>query len=385
MKTYIFIFFVLTGNLILAQEDYDLLYIKGEHNKIFAKSQKMETHEDYYWNSIILDKKGNTLDAIEILYKGISEFDNVKEIETLLSDFLYESGQYLKAKSLLEKHLDTPDRILKHISVLEFQEEYLMAIEMLQREMLVETANLDYLTHLGNNYSRIDNLELAIKEFFKILIINPNDQLIAAKLANLLIKNKDYSRAVEICNIGLSSDSTNRKLVKLKGIASFNKPDFHTDKYCFRYLYEQGDSSKFTLKHLGISEFSIKSFQASREYLLQAFNIDSNDYEICYIIGKCFLNSPEPEQGLPFFNRVDSLLQPDPKILSALNIEKQSIYSSIENYEKALECYNIAYEYNPKPEYVFYMASIHQNRLNDKRKALEEYERFLSILPEKND
>jgi tetratricopeptide (TPR) repeat protein len=241
------------------------------------------------------------------------------------------------------------------------------------------------LEHLGDNYYQVDSIELAIREFLKILNINPNDQLNTVKLARLLIQNKNYTKAIEICDTGLKSDSTNKKLIKLKGIASYNKSDFQTSESCFKYLYENGDSTSFILKHLGISEFENSSFKTSKEHLLQAFQLDSNNFEVCYMLGRCYLNSTDPARGLYFFERVDSLLQPDPKILSALNSEKQSIYSTIEDYEKALACYQKAYEYNPKPEYIFYIASLYQNKLNNPKKAFENYERFLSLLPEKTN
>ena len=66
--------------------------------------------------------------------------------------------------------------------------------------------------------------------------------------------------------------------------------------------------------------------------------------------------------------------------MATLYVEKQSIYHSLQEYEKALNCYEIAYRLNPSSEYIFYMASIHQNYLNNNKKALELYERFLSEL-----
>jgi tetratricopeptide (TPR) repeat protein len=43
----------------------------------------------------------------------------------------------------------------------------------------------------------------------------------------------------------------------------------------------------------------------------------------------------------------------------------------------------MAYQYDSKPEYIFFMASLYQHKLDDKKKALEYYERFISILPQK--
>lgn len=49
--------------------------------------------------------------------------------------------------------------------------------------------------------------------------------------------------------------------------------------------------------------------------------------------------------------------------------------------EKAIECYQHAYAYDPKPEYLFFMASIHQYDLDEPKKALDLYVLFLEKLP----
>ncbi|UCH14982.1 MAG: hypothetical protein JSV22_03200, partial [Bacteroidales bacterium] len=179
----------------------------------------------------------------------------------------------------------------------------------------------------------------------------------------------------------LKNDSTNKKFVKIKGMSSFGKGDFKTAANCFNSLLNKGDSSSFILKHLGISEFNNSLFKTSKEHLLLAFNLDSNDIETCFYLGKAFLNSTSPEKGLYYFNRADSLLQPNPLLLSALYVEKKSVYITIEKYNEALHCYEMAYKYDPMPEYLFYIASLYQNKLDDKKKALEFYEMFLNKLP----
>jgi tetratricopeptide (TPR) repeat protein len=241
------------------------------------------------------------------------------------------------------------------------------------------------LTHFGDNYYQLDSIELALKYYHKVFDRNPADQSTAKKLASLYLKNKDFKKSIAICDTVLKSDSTNIIFLKIKGMASFNKNDFKTAEACFDYLYRKGDSSKFIVKHLGICEFNNSKFSTSRGHLIKAFEMDSNDYETCFYLGKGFLNSTTPEKGLYFLNRIDSLLQPNPLILSALYDEKQSIYSTVNNYNEALNCYKIAYRYNPKPEYLFFIASMYQNKLNDSQKALEYYSRFLESLPPKPD
>lgn len=377
---------ILFSNVVFSQDNsFDLLFLRGEYEQIFEASQVLQSPNDYYWNSLILDKKGETLQALEVLGEGITKFEDNEAIENLFTDFLYKTGQYGQAKPLLEKHIDKYDNFIKYINILEFQGEYGLAIELLINKITTDSLNLEYLSHLGDNYYQHEDIDSAIGIFSKILLINPDDQLIAFKLANLYLKNKKYLKTIETCETGLSSDSTNKKLIKIKGIASFNMEDFKTSELCFKYLYEKGDSSKFILKHLGISEFNNNLLIISEKHLVKAFQLDSSDIEVCYVLGRGYLNSPNPAKGLYFFDRADSLLQPDNKVLSALYNEKQSIYSRLNNHEKALMCYQKAYEYYPKPEYIFFIASLYQYKLNNNKSALENYEKFLSLLPEESE
>ena len=66
-------------------------------------------------------------------------------------------------------------------------------------------------------------------------------------------------------------------------------------------------------------------YKYSREHLMMSHQADSKDFEIYYFPGDAFLYSPTPGVGLFYLNRVDSLLQPDPKTFSTLHNDKQSI------------------------------------------------------------
>lgn len=380
----IIIYLLITGTAF-SQENYELLFLRSEFDRIEQLSRKLETPEDYYWHSFILDNKGKTLNAINYLEEGRAKYHNSTEIEQLLIEFLFRTGQYTQAKPLLQKYSDESMYFLKYISILEFEGEFHTAIRQLNIKLSEDSLNLEYLTHLGDNYYKIDSIQLAVGVFEDILVINPNDQLTAYKLANSYIKLKEYKPAIEICDIALKNDSTIKKFVQTKGIASFRLKNYKEAEACFKQLLLQGDSGKFILKHLGMSEFNTTEYKKSREHLLQAYKIDSNDFEICYMLGRCFLNSPTPAKGLYYFERVESLIQPDTILLSELYNDKHSIYSTLDMYEKALECYKKAYEYNPKPEYIFFIASYYQNKLDDKKRALEYYERFIELLPPKPD
>jgi tetratricopeptide (TPR) repeat protein len=332
---------------------------------------------------MVLDKQGETLKAINILNEGLIKYPDNQTLEKLLIEYLYKTGQYAKAKPLLSKYPDNPDAFLKLISIMGFEGDYQLAIKHLNENIKKDSLNLEYISLLGDYYNQIDSTEASIKTFEKLITLNPNDLKNLNKLANLYIKNKNYSKAIEVCDVVLISDTTNKKFTLIKGIACFNNENFDIAAKCFRFLLDQGDSGKFVLKHLGVSEFRNSMHKDSREHLLLAYQADSNDFEINYFLGKSFLYSSTPGAGLFYLNRVDSLLQPDPNIISILHNDKQSIYSAMGNYTEALKSYEMAYKYNPKPEYIFFIASLYQNRLDNKKKALEYYEHFLTLLPPK--
>ncbi len=371
--------------LTVAQDNYDLLFVKGDFDRILHKSKDLNHPNDFYWSSLVLDKYGETLKAIDILYEGIGNYPDNQMIEKLLIECLYKTGQYSKVKPMLFKYIDNPDMLIKLVNVLAFEGEYLEAVNYLNEKIKTDSLNVEYLSQLGEFYNQIDSLRAAINIFERLVKLNSNDIKNANRLANLYIRNKDYDKAIIICDLVLQNDTVNKKFMRIKGIAAFTKADFDLAARCFNTLFEQGDSGKFVLKHLGISEFRNSFFKESREHLLMAYRLDSNDFETCYFLGKAFLNSPTPAGGLFYFNRVDSLLQPNPVVLSTLYYDKQSIYSAIGKHHEALKCYEMAFNFNPKPEYLFYIASLYQNKLENKNKAIEFYEKFLAQLPPKPD
>jgi tetratricopeptide (TPR) repeat protein len=273
--------------------------------------------------------------------------------------------------------------LLKYVNILGFEREYKLAIDLLKERIKTDSLNIAYLSLLGDYYYQIDSLESSIKVLEKQIDINPNNQVILNKIANLYVKKKDYDKAIQICDIALKNDTLNKKFLRIKGLAGFKNEDYDLARNCFKILLAEHDSGKFVLKHLGVSEFRNSLFKESREHLLLAYQVDSNDFETNYFLGNAFLNSQNPEIGLFYLDRADSLLQPNPIVLSTIYYDKKSIYSTIGNYNEALRCYEKAYNYHPKPEYVFYIASLYQHELDNKKKALEYYERFIGLLPPK--
>lgn len=365
-----------------AQQQYDLLYLQGDLEQIQLRSAKFSDSDDYYWNALVSYEKGEVLAAIATLEAGLAIHTGVEKLECLLAKYYTEAGQYTLATPLLQKNSDRKDIFLLYIKSLVFAESYPLVIDRLAERLQQDSLNATYFKILGESYYHSDSLEEAIKCFEQALIINPKDQVVANKLVSLYLKHKEYKKAISVCNSMLLVDESNKKFVKLRAMANFNLPDFDAAIDDFSYLLNQGDSSRFVIKHLGISELSASRYVDGRKHLKCAYRMDSTDYETSFYLGKAYLNSQYPEKGLFYLNHTLELLKSDPKIVAAVYIEKQSIYSTLLDYEKALECYKMAYKYKAKPEYLFYIASSYENLIKDKKQALLYYEQFLEVLPQ---
>jgi len=379
--TFLSFILLLTGKFIIAQVNYETLYLQNDFNSIVQSAKNLVTADDFYWYALLLENEGNSDTALNITKEGLKKYPGNEKLEILLSDICFEAGRYHEAESLLLKHQSNPESFRQLIQVYEFRNNFEIAIAFLEEKIRTDSTNSWMLMHLGDNYFQLDSLDLALKYYLRKFNSDSSDQVTAVRIANIYLKQKKFDKSIGICNLILSSDSTNKRFIKLIGISHLNKKEFSEAGYYFRQLYEASDSACFIMKNLGICELNTYSFSDARNCLLRAYRLDSNDIETCFCLGKAFMNSMRPEKGLYFFNRADSLSQPDPKVLSAIHFEKQSVYSILGNDQKALSEYKQAYKYNPKPEYLFYMASLYQNKLEEKQKALEYYITFIESLP----
>lgn len=363
-----------------AQSQYELLYLTGDFNQILEKSAVLADSGDYYWNALALNNKGDVLEAIKTLEAGLEKYTMNKQLEQLYLDLLFKTGQYAKSKPLMLKYMASPAIFMKLIRTYEFESDYTAAIHLLEERIHTDSLNLEYLSRLGDNYLQVER-DLSAREIFtKVVKLNPGDISALAKLANIYLRTQVYSQAIYLCNKALQRDPENRTVIKIKGLAAFRQGDTEIAEDCFSYLLEQGDSSIVILKHLGISE--VKNFADNRSYehLLLAYKQDTTDHEVCYFLGRSCINNGIPDVGIYYLDLADTLLQPKPGIEAVIIAGKASAYTAMKEYEKAMACYEKAYKIKPNPEYLFFMASLNQHRLKNKKRALSYYQLFIDSL-----
>jgi tetratricopeptide (TPR) repeat protein len=366
---------------VFSQAEYELLYLQRQYDEIAEKSSGLVSAEDYRWNGIATRLSGDLAGSIQITGQGLDAYPGDRELEMLLGDLYFSAGRYSAAKPILVKYQDNREYFLKLIRVLEFESEHSRAITLLKNKLAEDTLDIEYLGKLADNYLKVDSVSDAKIVLKTLISLDSADQRSLARLANVHLESKEYAEAIMVCNRLLEIDSTNLTVHRIKGFSSFRNGMFPDARKSFMVLYDHGDSGKVVLKHLGICEIKEYKYSDARKHLLQLFAMDSTDHEVCFFLGRAFLNSGDPLRGLYFLDRADSLAQPDPQVMTAIYIEKVTLYTALNMYAEAVSTYEKAYAYNPKPEYLFFMASSYEFNLNNKKKALELYEKFIKCLP----
>lgn len=366
----------------IAQQEYELHFVKNEYAIIIEKANQKQSADDYYWLAIAHNELGETTVALTLLEEGNKQFPQQKKLEIYLSNLYFETGNYYKAKPLLIQYQEESRSILQQlVKIYEFENDHTKAIEILLKANDNKDKDAWILKHLAQNYQLINSLRYTSTYFYKALLANPDDMLTRYRAARYYIKIKQYDSAENYCDVLLAKDSLNTKFTKLKAIASFNKKAYYRSVHSFYKAQELGDTSDFIRKHIGICEIKLQHFDTALYYFQKIESRSKNDFEINYYLGRCMLKTGNPMDAMPYLQKADSLSQPDPKIMESIELDKAVIYHGNKQYLKEIESWNKAYAYTPNPEYLIQIAMVYHSFEKDLEKALDYYEKFLESLP----
>lgn len=377
---------LLSGFVANGQNRYELLFLQNRFNVIIdIAEQRIEsatcTADDFYWYSITANKTGDMTKNIEILAKGTKKYPENEKLRTLLAQAYFDIGDYAKAKKLLEALPRNKQNKMKLAAIYEFNTDYYQAAQIYYDLHRQDTTNMLFLKDLGNNYYRMDSLAKAAFFYEKAWKINPCSQPVAFRLARIYQKTEEYEKSIERCYSILTVDSLNTKFIKQAAFSYFKWEKYEQSKHLWAKILEIGDTTTFVIKYLGISEMNCRNFHVGRDHLLMAYERDTSDFEICFYLGRAYLNSMEKEKGLDFLRKANALIQPKPKVLTAISQEKATILNALHRYREAIAEHKKSYTLSKNPKYLFYIASIYHKQLENKTEALKYYELFLDKLP----
>lgn len=367
----------------------DILLIQGNYSEVVSKCSDIIKADSLnpeiyfklglaYQNLMLADK------SIEALTQAIKLSPDSKKYNLSLAKVYYNSGKTKLAQPIF-MNLCSQDSLnwvySYYLTDLYMQKGlYENALKIYKRFYAQDTTNTLYIDKVAFCNLRLENYDEAIKLYEKSLSINKRNISALKNLSYLYMKENMVDTAIYQLNKGLEYDSTDFDLYSRRGDIYFSQNlHFKAANDYFKVL-SSGDTSKIVLKKIGIGlAYNNQSIEALN-YLLLAFQKDSNDFEISSYIGQTYFNLKQYKKSIKYYNKVLKLLSPIAKQIDYTNVLLADSYRDSSLYNEALNYYSKSLNSKYTARICMTIANIYDEKLKNYDKAISYYQLFLNNL-----
>ena len=380
-----------------AQETIFDHYYSGNYQQVIELSTTSISSGDTAFNSRYLKalaevQLGKTAEAIQTLEEARIVFPENQMAKRMLAAQYEAAGDYVKAWNFYLDlvSMDSSDVAswLKLADIASFRQHYPQAITALEKVLALDSPNLSSLMMMGDILKRHNN-SLAVIYYERAYHLYPDNQKAAYALGNLYIQAKKAWETIPICEHILNIDSTSIKFRKLFGYTYYKIGEPHNAVPNFEYATVLGDSTAFTFKFKGISQYLTVNFKGAISSLKYAAQKDSMDAEVYFFLGASMATTPQKKEAMDHLNKSLELMEPDPIVTSRIYSEQGNIKRLETEYEEAYALYNKAWDADTTNLMALYlMASILDNSMHKSEEALVDYQRYIDHvdrLPEQKE
>jgi tetratricopeptide (TPR) repeat protein len=344
-------------------------------------------------NNELLFMKGLSLaaiyrysEAIAALECALGEEPASIKILSELAGVYRQAGEMEKAIKAHQKIIAlAPDNIyfrLQLANLYNAEERFREAVVVFLECYQLDSSSFFVARQLGNCYNELKRSDSAIRYYRRALRINPYDQYVTGKLVNVFIREDDIAMALYWSQIYLEQqDSACIPILKQNGYCNYLLIDFQSAAKQFGKCAALGDSSKFTMKYLGLANYKQEKYDTATPFFRAAFFSDTTDAEVCFYYGVSAYRSLEIDTGLAYLTRTLRLLLPSGQFLSTLYSELADAYTSNGAADTAVVFLRKALEADPaKNTLRFKLAYQIDYYLRKPYEALPWYREFLKNL-----
>lgn len=233
------------------------------------------------------------------------------------------------------------------------------ALDVYMRQLSVDPSNVTLLTLVGDCFVDMKLISPAMSYYGKAFYEDMQNASLAIKATNLVLANKDYvpyygdflSRMLERA---ISKAPAFFPLRQTLGVLKYTDKQFPESEEIFTRLLGDGDSSRITLKYLGLVKFQQTNYKAALPFFIKAYplyigmNGEPTDIDLAMKYGEALCRTGSCSEALEIFEIVDNTVRPDSRFLSVLEMMKGMSYTYTMKKDKAIEAYWKAYKLNPE-------------------------------------
>ncbi|HTH81814.1 MAG TPA: tetratricopeptide repeat protein [Mucilaginibacter sp.] len=248
-----------------------------------------------------------------------------------------------------------------------------------KRLVVIDTLNFNAFNRLAHIYNEKKDLKNEVYYLQKANNLNPTDADVAADLSDAYILVPQFSKAEKVLNIAIAADPDNifllQSLLRLHYIES-NWPQ--TVKIGERLLL-LSDSSSNTLAKLGRAYYQTKNYTCGIATLLHIPENDQTENTV-YFTAACYKLLKDQKKAIVYFNKAIELSIS--KGTATYYNEVADSYETLKQYKKSLEAYQKGLLYDDKPISYYFLATLYDTELKNKKNALKYYKKFVAFKPD---
>lgn len=222
----------------------------------------------------------------------------------------------------------------------------------------MDSSNVTLLTLIGDCYAELKLISHALHYYEAAFYKDIQNATLAIKMANLVLSNKEnvalYGNFMSrLLNHAISRTPESFPLRQTLGALKYTDKQYPETKKIFSRLLKEGDTSRITLKYLGLVEYQQENYNAALPFLEKAYPLYLGgndlpvDIDLAMKYGEVFCRTDFCSDALDIFEVVEKTIQPDKKSLSLLEAMKAMSYTFTMKRDKAVEAYWKAYKWNP--------------------------------------
>ncbi len=376
----------LAGQELSITQKLDLMLMQGRYENVIDTCKQIQVYDKtdpaiYFRSGLAYNNMLDGDRSLENFYQAYRLDPYNKIYSFMLAKAYYGKEKYKPAEQLFHQlsSIDSMNWVYASYltSIYMLYKRYDEAIDIYRRFLKNDSTNYMYLDKIGFASLKKGDHEYATYLYTKSLSLNDKNLTAIKNLAYLYSANRQSDTAIAILTRGIGIDSADMSLYSMRAQLYFSKN--YTKRALDDYLVilSSGDSSEINLKRAGIGYCNNLQPQIAINYLMEAYKIDSSDYETCSYLGQSYFNLKEMGRSIYYYKKVINILSP---IYKQLGLSYTLLAESQKGngmYRDAITSFLHAQAINDNPNIYMIIANLYDEQLNDSKNAIKYYQAFL--------
>jgi tetratricopeptide (TPR) repeat protein len=268
----------------------------------------------------------------------------------------------------------------QHIRVLLAASQYEAARDACHEWLQCDTLSPTGYKLLGQTYEAMQDYVRAFASYNKAYNRDATDPQVVASIAGLFNDNQQYPNAAYVSEVFRRQvDSTDVSVNRQYAKALFMQKQYRPAVLCYEDLLRQGDNSFTTLYYLGLSQYSNHEYAPSYATLLTAHQLNPNDVNVLYHLGRAASKSHRPDEAVDYIEEAIALSTPSDSLMARLYGGLADCYGIPSHWQERVEAFKMRYKYGRQETTLYAIASLYE-QMNHPDEALAYFQKFTAEL-----